>query len=59
MVVLGGDVDEKERAEWKVVGDAVARKAAIGFGNVTFRIEDGKFTGLVEIRETLKTDKEK
>jgi len=42
--------------QWRAVGDAAAILAHIQYGNVTFRVQEGRFTGLVEIRETLKIE---
>ncbi len=39
--------------QWRVLGEAVARLSEVRFGNVNFRLEDGRFTGLIEIRYTL------
>jgi len=40
--------------QWAAVGAAVAVLAKIKFGEVTFRIENERFSGKVEMRETLR-----
>jgi hypothetical protein len=50
-------MDEKEvpvDEQWRQIGDIIAFHSGIGWGNVTFRIENGRFSGLIEVRETLK-----
>ncbi len=50
-------MDEKElpiQDQWQQVGDIVAMLSRVGWGNVAFRIENFRFSGLIEVRETLK-----
>lgn len=50
-------MDENTEAQWEAVCEAATRLAGIKWGNVSIRIEDGRPTGLVEIRETIKLRK--
>jgi len=50
-------MDEKEiplDEQWRQIGDIVAFRSGVGWGNVAFRIENYRFSGLIEVRETLK-----
>lgn len=52
-------MDEGTKLQWYALGRSVAVLAPILFGNVTFRIENGKYSGLVEWRETHKTESDR
>lgn len=47
---------------WRVIAEAVARQAkkdtGLEFGNVSFRIDNGRPSGLIEIRRTIKFEQE-
>lgn len=51
-------MDEATKLQLYMIAKSVAKLTGIQFGNVSFRIENGQPTGLIENRETIKLDKD-
>ena len=52
-------MDEATQIQLYMLAKSVAKLTGIQFGNVSFRIENGEPTGLIENRETIKLDKQR
>ena len=51
-------MDDVIKQQWETIAQAIAVLSGIRWGSITLVYKDGKFTGLIETRSTMRTDEE-
>ena len=49
-------MNDVQQKQWEAVGKAIATLSGIKWGSVTLVFKEGQFTGLIEMRSTLRTE---